>query len=154
MAAAPEGGATDLVKKNPRHGPATNPLRYPRQPQFQRRARGIGKGQGGGEPLFPQAAADLPEGFGWRERKNFVQERLAFPHAGEFFGCEQGHARAGPGLAQADQGGSGHDGVSQPVDAAHKDAFWSGHVQRRQILRTQSSKSWAPLRIFISTRMK
>ena len=77
--------------------------------------------------MLAQAMADGEGGFGFGEGKHFGEVVGAFPKAGEFFVCEESEARFGVCFAQSINGGQGHDGVAQPVDAADENVLWRAH---------------------------
>ena len=70
-----------------------------------------------------QLPRDTPQAVILRESQDRVDGGVMGPQTGQFFGRQQGNMGTGPGLAQTQQGGGGHHGVTQPIDPAYQNPF-------------------------------
>ncbi len=57
------------------------------------------------------------------ESEDVVDGGVGFPEGGEFLVGEESDMGLGVGLAEAEQGGGGHDGIAEPIHATDEDAL-------------------------------
>ena len=101
-------------------------LRNSRQPDLQRRAGRVGQDQRRLKVLRPQTAGHRPRALTSGERDNRVEARMVLPEFSELLVREQGDVRIRQRFTEPLQGRGGHDGVAQPIDAAHQNAAGTG----------------------------
>ena len=67
--------------------------------------------------------ADVADAIRFCERDDFVDRGMGSPEFSEFGSGEKRDVSAWLGVAQAQQRGSRHDGVAEPIDAANENTF-------------------------------
>ena len=100
-----------------------------RKPGFESRAGGIREDQGEVEAFRAEASGHRPGFFATGKGEDAVETGVMKPETSEFFVGEEGDVGLRKTLTQTLESGRGHDGVAEPIDAAHEDTGRDAGVQ-------------------------